>query len=108
MPDDTPYRGLVARTRTAPCTGKEMRDYVMRGLSDDSPVAAHRKCIKGTAHACPSEGNGGKTGQTCRRPIVIRHRTLMLITQPCPRVEGQPLSYKMEEDTLTCHDLACP
>ncbi len=26
MPDDTPYRGLVAWTRTAPCTGK-VEDY---------------------------------------------------------------------------------
>jgi hypothetical protein len=36
MPDDTPYRGLVARTRTAPCTGKEVGNHVIKRLSDDS------------------------------------------------------------------------
>jgi len=36
MPDDTPYHGLVARTRTAPYTGKKVGYHVMRKLADDS------------------------------------------------------------------------
>jgi hypothetical protein len=59
MPDDTPYHGLVARTRTAPCTGKKVGDHVMRRLSDDSlrlPTEKTSKVQLTHAHLKGTEG----------------------------------------------------
>jgi hypothetical protein len=95
MPDDTPYRGLVARTRTAPCMGKENR-----GRNHERAVTAaprlpakkmHHENKVEVLHIRLTERDEDRLHT--RKVNVRRYQTVMPIPQPCPKGEEVSLTH---------------
>ena len=99
MPDNTPYHGLVAWTRTAPCTGK-VRDYQERPDPEQSSglpcrthheieklVHCHLKDVKGIQDIHAETQLSGFI-RVCRVLDVIE-RFELLVPEPVPSPVAQ-------------------